>query len=137
MATNMFKSMDAPDQDNLFAGPQTSSIRTDEILIEKGVIAKRGTLLMRDETTKLCSPITKLEDADENEYVPVPWCVLADNVDTTDGDVAGTKAVGYTHGEFNRERILFGDPTLTWQECEASARTVGIFFKPVVARVEA
>lgn len=143
MATNLYQSASTAATPTLFAGPQTESIVTQEILVAPGLTLTRGTVLTRDDVTEVCSPISDVTGSpgDPNAEPPEPptagqavWCVLADDIDTTDA-TGDTVAVGYTKGGFNREALTFGG-SLTWQDCEAAARDVGIYMHPVVQRVE-
>lgn len=143
MATNWFQSASTSAPDTLFAGPQTESIVTQEILVAPDLTLTRGTVLTRDDVTGFCSPISDVTGTPGDPSAEPPefptagqgvWCVLADDIDTTDAP-GGTVSVGYTKGGFNREALIFGG-SLTWQDCEVAAREVGIYMHPIVKRVE-
>ena len=109
---------------NLFAGHVMPKV-DDTVTVAAGQgVLSRGTLLGVVTATGLAKVVSKAAN-DGSEKV---YAVLAENVDTTNGDV---QAPVYLTGEFNENALTVaaGD---TVADHKASARAVGIFIKSTV-----
>ncbi|OQP00861.1 hypothetical protein B1689_07520 [Geobacillus sp. 44C] len=111
--------------DNLFAGHVMPKV-DDSLLVEagQGVLA-RGTLLGVVTTSGKAKVVSK-DATDGSEKV---YAVLAENIDTTNGDVL---APVYLTGEFNENALIVADGD-TVADHKASARAVGIFIKSTMS----
>ena len=86
--------------DNLIAGNEYPSYARVQV-VKQGSVLKRGTLLGKDGDDKFLLSIATADDGSEE-----PRGVLAEDVDTTDGDVS---ALVYESGVFNSNSVVFGD----------------------------
>lgn len=86
--------------DNLIAGNEYPSYARVQV-IKQGGEYKRGTLLGKDGDDKFLPSIATADDGSEE-----PRGILAEDVDTTDGDVS---ALVYESGVFNSNSVVFGD----------------------------
>jgi len=104
--------------DNLFAGHEIP-VLVKGVTLEAGQgELKRGTVLGKVTATGKYKAVNSAnEDGSE-----VADCILADDTDTTAGDVT---AVAYRTGHFNRKALLFGGDD-TAETHEHTLRTLGI-----------
>lgn len=111
--------------DNLIAGTtHPIDVKGITVLTGQGVL-KRGTVLgIITESGK-----GKKVDSGASDGSQSADCILADDIDTTSGDVVTS---AYISGEFNRGALIFGG-TDTAAKHEATLRQNGIFLKDVVA----
>lgn len=108
--------------DNLFAASQMMPVVADAMTVKASQGAlKRGALL--DATGTLCTV-----NAGKTTISEV-YAVLAEDVDTT----TAVEAAVYLTGEFNENALSFkADNDAVIGDFKASARKVGIFFKPSI-----
>ena len=109
--------------DNLFAASQIMPVVADSMMVKtsQGVL-KRGALLDKDGT--LC----KVDSG--KTMISAVYAVLAEDVDTASGDKV---AAVYLTGEFNENALSFKtENAAAVADFKASARKVGIFFKPSI-----
>ena len=109
--------------DNLFAASQMMPVVADAMTVKASQGAlKRGALL--DATGTLCTVTAGKTTVSE------VYAVLAEDVDTTD---AAVEAAVYLTGEFNENALSFKtENAAAVADFKASARKVGIFFKPSI-----
>lgn len=109
--------------DNLFAASQMMPVVADAMTVKASQGAlKRGALL--DATGTLCTV-----NAGKTTVSEV-YAVLAEDVDTTG---AAVEAAVYLTGEFNENALSFKtENAAAVADFKASARKVGIFFKPSI-----
>lgn len=108
--------------DQLISGPL--QVVTDTGIIAKAGILKRGTILGMV-TASGEYVISKKDATDGSEK---PGAILVDDVDTTEGSVAGGL---YLMGEFNQNRIIY-DATWTAAELKSAMRQFSIFLRDSV-----
>lgn len=113
--------------ENLFAS-QVFPVVSDSLQVaaSQGAI-KRGTLLTAD--GKIChKEATGGGEGKDQPIFDEVYAVLAEDVDTTSGAVV---APVYLTGEFREDALIIKtDNSATIGDFKASARKVGIFFKP-------
>lgn len=109
--------------DNLFAGTQVQPVVADEVIVASG-----GGVVVRGTAIGL-NAAGKYEIVDSDGTVTDVVAILAETVDTTDGDKA---APAYFTGEFNKNSIVFGGTDTADDHLDA-ARARGIFFKDAVS----
>lgn len=110
--------------DNLIAGTtHPIDVKGITVLSGQGVL-ERGTVL----GVITSSGKGKVVNSASTDGSQIADCILADTIDTTDGDVVATV---YISGEFNRGALVFGG-TDKASDHEATLRTKGIFLKDVV-----
>ena len=109
--------------DKLIAGG--FPLTTGGVTVATGQTLTRGTVLGIKTATGEAAPVNNaLADGTED-----PYCVLAQDVDTTDG---ATEAPVYISGEFNEAALLFGgDDTI--DDHRAVMRTLSLFTNTNVA----
>jgi Bacteriophage lambda head decoration protein D len=111
--------------DNLFAGHVMPKV-DDSLIVASGQgVLARGTLLGLVTATGKAKVVSKTAN-DGSEKV---YAVLAENIDTTNGDVL---APVYLTGEFNENALTVAAGN-TVAEHKASARAVGIFIKSTLS----
>ncbi len=109
--------------DNLFAASQMMPVVSDCMTVKESQgVLNRGALLDKDGA--ICTV-----DSGKNNVSEV-YAVLAEDVDTSKGAV---EAAVYFTGEFNEKALSFKkDNDALVSDFKASARKVGIFFKPAI-----
>jgi hypothetical protein len=111
--------------DNLFGGHIMPKV-DDSLVVASGQgVLARGTLLGLVTATGKAKVVSK-SASDGSEKV---YAVLAENVDTTNGDVL---APVYLTGEFNENALTVAEGD-TVADHKASARAVGIFIKSTLS----
>ncbi|EPV3838511.1 head decoration protein [Morganella morganii] len=108
--------------DQLISGPL--QVVTDTGIIAKAGILKRGTIL----GMVTASGEYVISKKDANDGSEKPGAILVDDVDTTEGSVAGGL---YLMGEFNQNRIIH-DATWTAAELKSAMRQFSIFLRDSV-----
>src|SRR5690625_1473540 len=107
------------DADNLFAGAIMPVI-TDSVTLKAGSAYLRGMVVALGADGKAVQVDSTAEDGTD-----VPYGVVTDDIDATDGDVP---AVLYLTGEFNARALIFkGSDTV--DEFKSQLRSIGIFAK--------
>lgn len=114
--------------DNLFAGTQVQPVVADGVVLASGSgVVERGTVLGKITASGKYIPVDS--EADEGTAgADAPVCVLAETVNTADGDVT---TAAYFTGEFNARAVKFGgsDTAATHKDALAAR---GIFLKDTV-----
>jgi len=87
--------------DNLIAGHEYPFYARDQVVKQGSGVLKRGTLLGKDGDDKFLPSIATTDDGSEE-----PRGILAEDVDTTDGDMV---AVVFESGVFNSNSVIFGE----------------------------
>lgn len=112
----------------LFAGDSFRVTMT--VLLKAGAQYPMGSVLAFDPAEGLFELV---DSASETAALKVPFAVLAEDVDATDGN---KPSIGYVTGEFNQDVLTFGG-TDTHSTHLVAARDRGLFFKPVSRQWEA
>ena len=122
---NLVQNLDSFTPDNLFAGHEIP-VLVKGVTLEAGQgKLKRGTVLGKVTATGKYKVVNSA-NADGSK---VADCILADDVDTTTGDVT---AVAYRTGHFNRQALAFGGSDKA-DTHEARLRELGIFLSDNVS----
>lgn len=117
--TELIKNLDSFTPDNLIAGNDIPLL-TKAVTLQGGQgVVKRGTVLGIITATGKAVPVDNVA-ADGSQNAD---CILADDVDTTGGDVV---AEAYRSGHFNRQALIFGGDD-TAADHEERLRELGIF----------
>lgn len=110
--------------DNLFV---TSNVPVESE--EMTILTGQGTLTRGSVVGKItASEKGKLVDDAQTDGSQNVYAILAEDVDTSDGDV---QAVVYLSGAYNVNSLTFGGDD-TWQDHKDYARTLSIYFKEAV-----
>lgn len=120
MSTN--STVETYSMDNLFAGVFHRVTEAATILTGQGEL-KRGAVLGK----VTASGKLKLNSSDSSDGSEAVYAVLANDVDTTSGDV---EAIVYLSGQFNEDTITFGANT-TAASTKDAARLLNLYWTAV------
>lgn len=122
-------------EDKLFAGLHAEIIPVAVVFkkVGAGGIFKRGTVTGRlgqeaEGTQWAGTPIVTIVDSSKADGSQTVHSVLAEDIDTTGGDV---RTVVYVTGEYNRDALIFGG-TDTVATHEDAMKKIGILTRRVV-----
>lgn len=125
MAKQLYSKIGEYTPDNLVAGHEFPILTKEVIVKGNQGILERGTVVGMVDETKLAVPV----DSTANDGSQVPYGILTDTIDTSDGDVVTTC---YISGLFNVNALHFGGDD-TAETHEAKLRELGIYLKETIA----